>query len=195
MPGPRAAGAAVASGSSVFIVGGADGSRLIAPTYRYDVVARQWQTVAATPTPRDHLAAVAADGRVCAVGGRQLSLSLNLAAFECYDPRTDAWARMPDAPTARGGIGAAESDGRMYVTGGEQPSGTFRQLDIFDLRTNAWTRGPDLPTARHGLGVVVVQPTKALDATGNIATTPARLLVIAGGPTPRGSQTPVCAAL
>src|SRR5438132_21610 len=65
MPGPRAAAAAVASGGSIFIVGGADGSRLIAPTYEYDVIARAWRTVAAIPTPRDHLAAVGADGTVC----------------------------------------------------------------------------------------------------------------------------------
>ena len=195
MPSPRAAGAAVALGSSIYIVGGADGSRLIAPTYRYDVVARQWQTVAAILTPRDHLAAVAAEGMVCAVGGRQLSLSLNLASFECYDPRADAWVRLPDAPTPRGGIGAAEYDRRVYVTGGEQPSGTFREVEVFDFRTRSWSRGPDLPTARHGLGVVVVQPTKALDSTGNLVFTPARLLVLAGGPTPGGSQTAICESL
>lgn len=195
MPGPRAAGAAVAAGGNIFIVGGADGTRLIAPTYRYDVAARQWRTIAPMPTPRDHLAAVAVNGQVCAVGGRQLSLSANLPAFECYDPRSDSWTRLPDAPTPRGGIGAAEYDQRIYVTGGEQPSGTFRQLDIFDIRTNAWTRGPDLPTARHGLGVVVVQPTKTLDAGGKLVFTPARLVALAGGPTPGGSQTPICEAL
>jgi len=195
MPGPRAAGAAVAFGSGIFIVGGADGTRLIAPTYRYDVIARQWQSVAAIPTPRDHLAALLADAKICAIGGRRLSLALNLAAFECYDPRADSWTRMPDAPTARGGIGAAEYDRRVYVTGGEQPSGTFHEVEVFDLRTNSWTRGPDLPTPRHGLGVIVVQPTKALDAAGALVFTPARLLVIAGGPTPGGSQTAVCEAL
>lgn len=195
MPGPRAAGAAVASGGSIFIVGGADGSRLIAPTYRYDVIAREWRTVAPIPTPRDHLAGVSAQARVCAIGGRQLSLSLNLPALECYDPRADSWTRLPDAPTARGGIGAAEYDQRIYVTGGEQPGGTFRQLEVFDFRTNAWTRGPDLPTPRHGLGVVVIQATKAIDAGGNLVVTPAKLLVIAGGPTPGGSQTATCEAL
>jgi N-acetylneuraminic acid mutarotase len=44
MPGPRAAAAAVAIGGSVFIVGGADGGRLVAPTYEYNVVSRQWRT-------------------------------------------------------------------------------------------------------------------------------------------------------
>ena len=122
-------------------------------------------------------------------------MSLNLATFECYDPRTDSWSRLPDAPTARGGVGAAQHDRRVYVAGGEQPSGTYREVEIFDARTNTWTRGPDLPMPRHGLGVVVVQPTKALDATGNLVTAPARLLVLTGGPTPGGSQTSVCESL
>jgi non-specific serine/threonine protein kinase len=195
MPGPRAAGAAVEVAGRIYIVGGADGVRLIAPTYEYNLFTQQWRTVAAIPTPRDHLAAVALDASVCAVGGRRLSLSLNLAAFECYDPRADTWRRMPDALTARGGIGAAAYDRRVYVAGGEQPSGTYREVDVFDARTSAWTRGPDLPTPRHGIGVVIAQPTKALDARGSPVTTPARLLVLTGGPTPGGSQTAVCEAM
>ena len=194
MPAPRAAGAAVELGGSIFIVGGADGSRLIAPTYEDNVFTREWRTVAAIPTPRDHLAGAAIGGKICAVGGRQLSMSLNLAAFECYDPRADSWARMPDAPTARGGIGAGAYGVQIYVVGGEQPSGTYREVEIFDQRANAWTRGPDLPTPRHGVGVVVVDPTKAL-VGGDLVFTPARLLVLGGGPVPGGSQVAICEAL
>src|SRR5712691_9220995 len=36
MPGPRSQAAAVARGSSIFVVGGFDGQRLVAPTYAYD---------------------------------------------------------------------------------------------------------------------------------------------------------------
>ena len=194
MPAPRAAGAAVELGGSIFIVGGADGSRLVAPTYEYSVFTREWRTVAAIPTPRDHLAGAAVGGMVCAVGGRQLSMSLNLAAFECYDPRADSWTRMPDAPTARGGIGAAAYGVQLYVVGGEQPSGAYREVDIFDQRANTWTRSPDLPTPRHGGGVVVVDATKLI-VGGDLVFTPARLLVLGGGPTPGGSQTAVCEAV
>jgi N-acetylneuraminic acid mutarotase len=194
MPGPRAAAAAVSMGGSIFIVGGADGRGLVAPTYEYNVIAREWRSVAAIPTQRDHLAAAAFGGKVCAVGGRRLSMSVNVAAFECYDPRTDTWAKMPDAPTARGGLGAAAYGNSLYVVGGEQPAGTFREVEIFDLRTNAWKRGPDLPTPRHGLGVVVVQGTKEI-VSGSAAFTSARLLVISGGPTPGGSQTTICEAI
>ena len=195
MPGPRAAGAAATLGSSVYIVGGADGNRLIAPTYEYNVGTRAWRTVAAIPTPRDHLAAVAVEGRVCAIGGRRLSLSDNLASFECYDPTADAWARLPDVPTARGGAGAAVDGSRVYFVGGEQPSSTYREVEIFSTRADRWTRGPDLPAGRHGLGAIVLPASKELDAQRNLITTPARLLVLAGGPTPGGSQIATCLVL
>ena len=67
------------------------------------------------------LAAVGFAGRMCAIGGRKLSLLQNLASFECYDPGRDAWQAMPDIPTARGGIGAAVVGDRIFVLGGEQP--------------------------------------------------------------------------
>jgi len=180
MPAPRAQGAAVAIGSRIFIVGGAQGDRLVSPTYAYDTATDRWTTVAAIPTPRDHLAGAAIDGRACAIGGRRLSLLQNLATIECYDPATDRWQSMPDAPTARGGIAAATIASRVYVAGGEQPLGTFKELDVFDGPGAKWTRGPALPTSRHGLGVVAVGST---------------LYVMTGGPTPGVSQTAVCEAL
>ena len=180
MPAPRSQGAAVAIGDRIYIVGGAQGDRLVSPTYVYDTASDRWTTAAPLPTPRDHLAAAAIEGRVCAVGGRKLSLLQNLAAFECYDPAADAWQAMPDAPRARGGVGAATIGARMFVVGGEQPLGTFKEVDIFDSVAGKWTRGPDLPTSRHGVGVISVGGT---------------LYVMSGGPTPGASQTAVCEAL
>jgi len=187
MPSPRAAGAAVAINTRLYIVGGADGSRLISPTYVYDVTTRDWRTLAPIPTPRDHLAAVELNGRVCAVGGRRLSLAANLGSLECYLPETDRWEQLADAPTPRGGVGAAAWDGRIYLVGGEQSTGTFKEVEIYDERTGSWSRGPDLPTPRHGLGVAAVGGTSGVPR-GSI-------LVLAGGPTPGGSQTAVCEAL
>jgi non-specific serine/threonine protein kinase len=187
MPGPRAAGAAVAINTRIYVVGGADAGRLVAPTYEYDVVTRRWRTLAAIPTPRDHLAAVEMRGQVCAVGGRRLALTANLGTLECYLPQTDTWEALPSAPTPRGGVGAAFYDGRLYFIGGEQPSGTFKEVEIYDSRTRTWSRGPDLPTPRHGLGVVSTCCTTRGGGP--------KIHALAGGPTPGGSQTAVCEVL
>lgn len=181
MPLPRSQAAAVLAGDRIYVVGGiTTGSRLLPETFEYDPSGDRWRTVAAIPTPRDHLAAALLDGRVCAVGGRRLSLDQNLAALECYDPAADRWERLSDAPRSRGGIGAATVGRRLVVLGGEQPSGTFKEVDIYDAATRTWSRGPDVPTPRHGLGVVAIGST---------------VYALTGGPTPGGSQTPVCEAL
>jgi len=180
MPGPRSQGAAVAQGRSIYVVGGYDGQRLAAPTYAYEANADRWRQVAAIPTPRDHLAAALVAGRVCAVGGRRLSLTTNLATLECYDPGADRWEKAPDAPTARGGVGAAAVGDRLVFVGGEQPSGTYKEVELFDAGSGRWSRLPDLPTPRHGIGVVAVGRT---------------VYVMSGGPTPGGSQTAVSEAI
>lgn len=180
MPEARAAGAAVAIGERIYVVGGATGGGLATATFEYDLGADRWTSRAAIATRRDHLAAAALDGRVCAVGGRELSMSRNLATLECYDPARDAWERLPPAPTPRGGVGAAVVGTKLVFIGGEQPQGTFKEVEIYDSSTRAWTRGPDLPTPRHGIGVVAVG--------GSV-------YVMSGGPTPGGSQTPVCEVL
>ncbi|MGH2376938.1 MAG: Kelch repeat-containing protein [Candidatus Limnocylindria bacterium] len=188
MPGPRSAGGAASTflGSQgpepelIVVIGGASGRGLEPATFVYDTVADAWSSRAPVPTPRDHLAVAWVSARICAVGGRTLSMARNLAAFECYDPRTDTWERMPAAPTARGGVGAAVAGKRLFFIGGEQPQGTFNEVEIYDLATGTWTRGPDLPTARHGIGVVAYND---------------QVFVMTGGPTPGGSQTAVCEVL
>ncbi|HKY52469.1 MAG TPA: kelch repeat-containing protein [Candidatus Limnocylindria bacterium] len=180
MPGPRSQGAAVAQGRFIYVVGGYDGQRLVAPTYAYDASANSWRQVAAIPTTRDHLAAEIVAGRICAIGGRKLSLTTNLATLECYDPGADRWDKAADAPTARGGVGAAAVGNRLVFVGGEQPSGTYREVEVFDAESGRWSRLPDLPTPRHGIGVVAVGRT---------------VYVMTGGPTPGGSQTAVSEAI
>jgi hypothetical protein len=180
MPGPRSQGAAVAQGRFIYVVGGYDGQRLVAPTYAYEANADRWRQVAPIPTTRDHLAAAMIAGRVCAVGGRKLSLTTNLATLECYDPGADRWETAADAPTARGGVGAAAVGNRLVFVGGEQLSGTYKEVEVFDAESGRWSRLPDLPTPRHGIGVVAVGRT---------------VYVMSGGPTPGGSQTPVSEAL
>ncbi|MGH2490518.1 MAG: Kelch repeat-containing protein [Candidatus Limnocylindria bacterium] len=180
MPSPRSQAAAVAQGRFIYVVGGYDGQRLAAPTFAYESDADRWRQVAAIPTTRDHLAAALIVGRVCAIGGRKLSLTSNLATLECYDPGADSWTKSADAPTARGGVGAAAVGNRLVFVGGEQPTGTYKEVEMYDGETARWTRLPDLPTPRHGIGVVAVGRT---------------VYVMSGGPTPGGSQTPVSEAL
>lgn len=181
LPDPRAAGAAVAIDRSIFLVGGtASANTLTLSPWELDLEAGGWSNGAPMPTGRDHLAAVVIGGKICAIGGRDLSPARNLNAFECFDPDANKWETLPPLPTARGGIGAAVSKDRVVVIGGEQPSGTFKEVEVYDVKAGKWSRGPDLPTPRHSLGVASVK--------GIVYT-------IGGAPAPGASQTKACESL
>ncbi|WP_370326053.1 protein kinase [Euzebya sp.] len=147
---PRAAGAAATVGDLLVVTGGQDSAgELIATTEVFD--GESWREVAPLPTPREHLALVADDQHVYAVGGRELSSDANLATLERYDPATDTWEPLPDMPTARGGLAAAMVEGTLVAIGGEQPLGVFAEVEAYDVAAGTWTAWPSLPIARHGL--------------------------------------------
>ena len=132
-----------------------------------------WVSRARLPTPRDHLAAETASGKVYAIGGRRNGdYRRNLAVVEAYDPAADRWACVADLPTARSGITASEVGGKIYVFGGESGQGTFRENEAYDPGRDAWLALAPMPTGRHGLGSAVVR---------------GRIHVLCGGPTPGGS--------
>jgi hypothetical protein len=157
MPAPRMAGAAVTIGRRIYVVGGAaSASALHKSIYAYDIDRKEWRIGPDMPTARDHLAAVAVRGKVCAVGGRMLSMSRNLGAVECFDPATDKWEAHAEMPTPRGGLGAAAIGDKIVAVGGERPEGTFADVEVLDLATGTWSRGQNLVHPRHGLGVVAI---------------------------------------
>ncbi len=153
---PRAGGAAAVVGNWIVVMGGQADGKLIATTEVFD--GSYWRDVAAIPTPRDHLAAVADDDYVYAVGGRALSADKNTGALERYDLGTDTWQKLPDMPTARGGLGAALAGRRIVAVGGESVTGVYDTVEAFDLDLGTWATLSPVGVGRHGLVVVGVGP-------------------------------------
>jgi N-acetylneuraminic acid mutarotase len=139
----------------VFVVGGVGTEGLANELYVYDIAADRWVDRRPAPTRRDHLAAAALHGRLYVAGGREQTLSKNLATLEVYDPATDTWSAGPEMPTARGGVAGAAFDGLFVVAGGERPGATHADVEAFDPETRRWLSLPPLPTARHGLAAAV----------------------------------------
>lgn len=152
---PRAAAAAAVADGKIIVFGGQANGELVAETEVFN--GERWEIAAPLPTPREHLGA-ATDGRyIYAVGGRQLSVDDNTAAFERYDPVGDTWTRLPDLPTPRGGLGAAYADGRIVAVGGELPDRVSAAAESFDIATETWAPLPDMGTPRHGMSVAAVR--------------------------------------
>lgn len=156
MPKGRGAGAAVAIGSQIYVVGGVEsGADPATDMLVYTPGSDSWSVQPAPPTPREHLGAAGSGGKLFVVGGRASGRG-NFAAFEVFDPATSAWSTLPPMPTARGGLAAVGAcNGYVVAVGGEAEE-TFPEAEAFDVERGTWHALPDVPTARHGLGVVAV---------------------------------------
>jgi len=159
LPAGRAAGTAVAVGDKVYLAGGIGPGGLARTMLVFDAAANRWSSAPGPPTPREHLAGAAADGRVYTIGGRVRGHG-DLGATEVFDPATARWTALPPVPTPRGGLGAtATANGFVVAVGGEPSSErttTFAEADALDVRTGAWRSLPPMPTPRHGLGVAAI---------------------------------------
>jgi N-acetylneuraminic acid mutarotase len=180
-PLPTKRGSAVAAvvGDKIYVIGGAallPGSEATALTpavpqavlgtvEEYDPAANTWRARSPMPTPRNHAAVGAVNGKIYVIGGRVgaafIGVASDISAVEEYDPATDKWsapkARMP---TTRSALGAGTYNGRIYVAGGEfqdpHMMATFRSVEAYDPASNTWTIMPSMPVSRHGLAAGVI---------------------------------------
>jgi non-specific serine/threonine protein kinase len=150
----RAAAAAAVVGDKIVVMGGQANEQEVLPAEVFD--GAHWHDAAPMHTSRDHLAAVADDHFVYAVGGRVLTANKNLASFERYDPTTDQWQQLPNLPTPRGGLGAAVVGSRLVALGGEGVASALGNVEAFDFTTATWASLPAMPTPRHGMAVLVL---------------------------------------
>ncbi|MGH8651544.1 MAG: Kelch repeat-containing protein, partial [Gammaproteobacteria bacterium] len=103
LPEARGALAAAVLDDRILVVGGIGPLGLASDLFAYEPAADSWTKKTPAPTRRDYLAAGALRGLFYVAGGRERSLSRNLAALESYDPIKDTWRTEPRLPTARGG--------------------------------------------------------------------------------------------
>jgi N-acetylneuraminic acid mutarotase len=179
LPTKRGSAVAAVVGDKIYVIGGAanlPGSEAMAlmPTVpqgvlgtveEYDPAANTWRARSPMPTPRNHAAAGAVNGKIYVIGGRVgaafIGVASDVSVVEEYDPALDKWsaprARMP---TTRSALGAGTYNGRIYVAGGEfqdpHMMATFRSVEAFDPATNTWSIMPSMPVSRHGLAAGVI---------------------------------------
>jgi len=179
MPIKRGSPVAVAVGTKIYVVGGASllpGSTEIAVSpntphmsvgnvEEYDPETNTWRERSPMPTPRNHAAIGAVNGKIYVIGGRVgaafISHASDISVVEEYDPATDKWsAPRSRMPTTRSALGYGVYDGRIYVAGGEfqdpHMMATFRTVEAYEPASNTWSIMPSMPVSRHGLAAGVV---------------------------------------
>lgn len=154
------AGVAVVGGD-VYLVGGFRAGA-VDDVDVYRGAEDRWERLADLPGARDHGGAVAVDGLIYAVGGRQGGIGSVEADLWRFDPDAPelGWVALPPMPTARGGFALGVVAGQIIVVGGEgnasDPSGVFPQAELYDPAAERWYRLPDMPAPRHGMQAVAI---------------------------------------
>lgn len=115
--------------------------------------AAAWTTARPMTVPRNHMAAVALNGKIYAVGGqRGHEPFVAQATVEVYDPATDRWTTAKSLPLARSHIESTFVLGqRIVVAGGEKSAGQIvTDVTAYDPATDTWTPLTPLPEGRTG---------------------------------------------
>jgi N-acetylneuraminic acid mutarotase len=195
MPSKRGSPVAAAVGDKIYVIGGvglAPGATnpaisqatpqvVVGTVEEYDPQSNTWREKTPMPTPRNHAAIGAVNGKIYVIGGRVgaafIGLASDISVVEEYDPASDKWsAPRSRMPTARSALGYGVVNGRIYVAGGEYQDphmmATFREVEAYDPSTNSWSIMPPMPVSRHGL---------AAGAIGN------RLILVGGDVQSSGS--------
>ncbi len=152
-PEPRYAGAAVAWGDYLYLVGGV-GSGSSNATLRYDPRADSWEVLAEHRQRREHVAAAVLDGEIYLLGGR-LDREFNMV--EIYNIANDQWRVGPTMKEKRTGFGAVTIGNRIYTAGGELilEGRTLDTVEYYDATTKQWQLAEfELPSPLHGVPLV-----------------------------------------
>ena len=122
----------------------------------YDLRTNRWTSGAPMPTPRHHVAVVALDGKLYALGGRGAH-DLSLPTVERFDPVTNSWQRMAPIPLGVGDPAAVVTRGRIVVISGGDDIEKWVTPATWDFNpsTQRWRRLPDLIHPRHGFVAAV----------------------------------------
>jgi N-acetylneuraminic acid mutarotase len=166
---PRGAAAAVALDGKIYLTGG--GSEPTAERSSvgwhevYDPQADRWTGLKALPGARDHVGAVAYDGRIHIIGGRFNTFEYNTSLHHVYLPERDTWEERAPLPTTRSGHGLVLYRDRFYAMGGEAgivdrgritQARVFGQMESYDPKADTWQSHAAMPTPRHAVGAACI---------------------------------------
>jgi serine/threonine protein kinase len=146
-------------GGKLYVIGGNARGECTNLNQAYDPKTDSWTTKAPMPTPRCHMAVVALNGLIYALGGTNTNGSIRYATVEIYNPSTDTWTTAPGMPTGRQDLGAAALNGTLYAVGGWNSALSPGQLDVleaYDPISETWSTKAPMPTPRSGIGAGVL---------------------------------------
>ena len=115
-----------------------------------------WTSCPPLSVAREHLALIALDGTLVAIGGRATGSDEQVvgAAVEVWDRSSNFWTRGPDLVEPRSGLAGCAIGTSASVAGGETSGAIFDNVNVFDGAR--WNQLPPLPIPVHGLGLAAI---------------------------------------
>eukprot|EP00771_Trimastix_marina_P000887 gnl/Trimastix_PCT/1920.p1 GENE.gnl/Trimastix_PCT/1920~~gnl/Trimastix_PCT/1920.p1 ORF type:complete len:368 (+),score=53.30 gnl/Trimastix_PCT/1920:114-1217(+) len=150
---PKRSGFAAAQlDSSVYILGGNDGSLALSSCASFDVPSRAWNEVPSMQAERSCPCAcsIPENRMVAVMGGYARS------TMELYDLGMNRWIPGPELPDTCFDSSAVNCHGGLYVLGGWcRKQGPHNAVYHLDPRAPAWHAMETMPTARHSMAASV----------------------------------------
>lgn len=114
-----------------------------------------WHSAAAFPMARDHISAVALNGKIYSFGGEigHDALHLQQTEVDVYDPATDAWTQLADMPMSKSHAESSifVSNGKVVFAGGQIDNyASSSMVLVFDPAANTWAILGNLPGPLQG---------------------------------------------
>lgn len=113
--------------------------------------AAEWENIQPMPTPREGMAAVALDGKIYVIGGKNETGYNALDIVEIYDIQRQEWNTGSPMLNARIYAAASVHDGLIYVFGGRNGSDLVHPVEIYNPMTGEWSESVNMMPRREGL--------------------------------------------
>lgn len=164
LPCNHVAGASI--GSKIYTFGGfVEQNRCPhSKCFAYDAATDEWQPIAGLARPRGAISAIALDGKIHLLGGRDVR---SVEWHEVYDPATDKYTILGGMRGSTGTqpfvgqrdhMGVVVADGKIHAIAGRMDSYDFNTglNAVYDPKTDGWTFRAPLPTPRSGPSAVYI---------------------------------------
>ncbi len=153
----RAGACAVRLGTTIYVMGGHDGTSALASVETFDTRTGVVGSAPALSAPRNHAAAAIEDGKIYVFGGTAQVTSMitsALASAEKLDPAAASWASLHDLPGPRWAQMGTSAAGKIWLAGGHDAgltgSAAKNELLAYDAATDSYATKAPPRVRRHG---------------------------------------------
>jgi N-acetylneuraminic acid mutarotase len=121
-----------------------------------DNVIKSWAKLTPRPIGGDEFGVEVVNGKIYAIGGRDILKDKVLTDTDVYDPTSGTWTKLAPMPTSRYRFSTLVLDGKIYTFGGISNGKYVPTVESYDPSSNSWTKLAPMKDYKLGFGLVVL---------------------------------------